>query len=372
MAKEDLKALEDWIQCKHIGVVHFIKWSSLMCRLLLFIAILMSCILLLASRSVLARAETWGGWMSPGTCFFLTGKEYGVGVEVLDAGSIHAGYSSAQYCGLTATEVAASFSSILENLEDKGWMEDCLPNLFGEGADCRCNTETEPCPQDHVIDFGYVFQFFMTMFWAGFFLTASAFDILNDVRGKYKDLKGITKYMRLAWAYVLLTMLPNYLLFPLGSVSMLSEPAGKVVMFRTPPDLTPLYLASFLVACPCLCVAECFACSITQAEGGNVGAKGGRYFDCTLCVTMALLLIPAIFIISGYLEMGIKFYIEFNFQLSIELSFTAVAMWAKLFLGFAGVLDTIAFVLSLAKDILGQFKKNKSTPQPAQGPEGSC
>ena len=100
-------------------------------------AILMSCILLLESRSVLARAETWGGWMSPGTCFFLTGKEYGVGVEVLDAGSIHAGYSSAQYCGLTATEVAASFSSILENLEDKGWMEDCLPNLFGEGADCR-------------------------------------------------------------------------------------------------------------------------------------------------------------------------------------------------------------------------------------------
>ena len=99
--------LEDWARCKNVKFIHLLKLLSLILRLLLCMCILGSGFMLMfMTPDVLARRVDWGGRLTAGSCFFLTGEEYGVEVS-LDLLSASAGTQT--FCGMAPEDVSTTF-----------------------------------------------------------------------------------------------------------------------------------------------------------------------------------------------------------------------------------------------------------------------
>lgn len=351
MAADEDFDLEKWVLCKNIKFIHFLKLASLMLRMLLCLCVLMSSamLLLFTPDELLARRVDWGGRMTAGSCFFLTSEEHGFEFNIMDIVSASAGTQT--FCGGTPTDVAETFDRNMFFLNAMGWTEDCLPNLAGLPSGCGCHRVDSDglCPEDGIVDFGFMSQFFASMCFAMFFVCASGGASLSDMRSKFSDLPGPISFLQKTWMYFFLTILPNYLISPMGSVVMLPEPADKVVLIRTPPDYVFIQLYSLCIVVPSTCCLLCYACCCVD-QGSNGHRSCGAAYTCSLLCTAGLVTPMVLLVMLAYLDMGNLFFIDWNFKVSIDLSFVGMAMIAKCFLGAVAVLDSIVYIISLIQD----------------------
>ena len=221
------------------------------------------------------------------------------------------------------------------------------------------------------------------MCFAMFFVCASGGAILSDMRSKFSDLPGPVSFLQKTWMYLcceftcsfdrlyrldisprllffsyrrvllrryfFLTILPNYLISPMGSVVMLPEPADKVVLIRTPPDYVFIQLYSLCIVVPSTCCLLCYACCCVD-QGSNGHRSCGAAYTCSLLCTAGLVTPVVLLVMLAYLDMGNLFFIDWNFKISIDLSFVGMAMIAKCFLGAVAVLDSLVYIISLIQD----------------------
>ena len=135
----------------------------------------------------------------------------------------------------------------------------------------------------------------------------------------------------------------------MGSVVMLPEPADKVVLIRTPPDYVFIQLYSLCIVVPSTCCLLCYACCCVD-QGSNGHRSCGAAYTCSLLCTAGLVTPVVLLVMLAYLDMGNLFFIDWNFKVSIDLSFVGMAMIAKCFLGAVAVLDSIVYIISLIQD----------------------
>ena len=159
-----------------------LKLISFIFRLMLYMLICVAGMaLILFPADAKVKVFSWGGLVTSSTCYFLTSKEYGFKME---ATMFSASAGEETFCGLTAEEVAF----------EGGWQNDLIEVIAGWPFIYFCSS----------------------MFFAGCFTCCSTFDLLNTLRSKYKDLPRMTGVLRNIWTYFFLTILPNYLISPLG------------------------------------------------------------------------------------------------------------------------------------------------------------
>jgi len=193
------------------------------------------------------------------------------------------------------------------------------------------------------------------------FLCFSMIDVLNSMRAKYENLPTASSHFRTFWTFCFLTLLPSYLINPISSAKILPDPASNIAMFRTPPESTLMLFSSAFLSIIACCVLGSTCCFVRQ--GSDVHETFGHTYTYCMACNDCLVLVPAIIVVYAYVKMGNFFFIDWEFKFSMDLTFVAAAMVAKLFLGAASVLDFIAFLIDScknickAKDYAGQAKE---------------
>lgn len=271
------------------------------------------------------KVVSWGGWATAdsSTCYFLTSKEYGFKWKAEFASFK---WGTQTFCGLTPEEVASP----------EGWQSDLRDVIFGWP----------------------VVYFFSSMFFAGTFMCFSFCDLLNDTRSKYKGLSWLTGGLRSFWTYCFLTILPNYLISPMGSVTVLPDPAEKIALIRTPPDYGFISICGIFLIMPTCCVVG--GTCLCVSKGESVEATCPSAYKCTVICSSVVVSLVILLVIHAYVSMGNIFFIDLKIDLTFNLTFVAISMLAKCFLGLASVLETLIFVINLCKKKAGHLDKAKA------------
>ena len=313
---ENLEGLAEWLKPSNLKLVHLLKLISFIFRLMLYMLICVAGMaLILFPADAKVKVFSWGGLVTSSTCYFLTSKEYGFKME---ATMFSASAGEETFCGLTAEEVAF----------EGGWQNDLIEVIAGWPFIYFCSS----------------------MFFAGCFMCCSTFDLLNTLRSKYKDLPRMTGVLRNIWTYFFLTILPNYLISPMGSVTVLPDPAETIALIRTPPDYGFISIYSLFLIMPTCCVV-CGTCLFVSKDESVHDACASTYnsaLACTICLVSFVVLL----VIHAYMTMGNIFFIDWKFQLSFNLTFVSIAMLAKCFLGAASFVETLIFFIDTCGDVL--------------------
>ncbi|CAE7202584.1 RBCMT [Symbiodinium sp. CCMP2592] len=349
-----------------LEATHLLKMCSFILRLGVLVLVLGAGMLLLSTQdeNTLAIRKAMTGTVSDSTCFFITSKDYGLSGRDMQLGSINLGDRT--YCGVAADAIAAEVESVIDTLQQNEWKESCLPNLLPGSSDgCPCNPDSQACPQAETLSFEYLFQFFGAMCLGGAFEFESLLALGNSMYSQ-KDSEdgeddtstcGATGDFMLkeAWSYLLLTVLPQYILQPIGSVKTLPKPADKVLLIRTPPDYAFLQLWSFVIL-PLVTSLLCYTClcQCKQRLQGEPGKKAR--LGCCFFASLGFALPVAILVPIGYFRMGNYFFIDWSFHFSFGLSFVMPAMIAKLLLGMLAVVDTFNLALKMIKALVKRDK----------------
>mmetsp|Transcript_3720 Transcript_3720/g.6698 ORF Transcript_3720/g.6698 Transcript_3720/m.6698 type:complete len:354 (-) Transcript_3720:78-1139(-) len=333
----DANDFVEWAMPSNVKCTHLLKLLSFMLRLFLCMFVLIAFFMLLSlevyTGGIKVRQVLWGGLFTPSRCFFITSEEVDISMEV-ELFSARVGEET--FCGLTAEEVASYPSEL--------WGTSFMEVLFG-----------------------WPFFFFAgAMFFALTFMCFSWSDLVNTMRSKYVGLPTVQSWLRTTWCFLYLTLLPSYLISPMSSVRVLPEPANHIAMIRTPPDYGFVQMVSIFLSMPTCCViwGTCFCVS----KGQNVHDAGGPCYStilaCTACVAIPIVLV----VIVAYAEMGNIFFIDWQLTLAFDLSFVAVAMIAKFFLGAAGVVDSLMFVIDMCQNSswCKEETQRQVAPAPAQ------
>ena len=113
--------------------------------------------------------------------------------------------------------------------------------------------------------------------------------------------------------YFFLTILPNYLISPMGSVTVLPDPAETIALIRTPPDYGFISIYSLFLIMPTCCVV-CGTCLFVSKDESVHDACASTYnsaLACTICLVSFVVLL----VIHAYMTMGNIFFIDWKFQL---------------------------------------------------------
>ena len=320
MGKEELV---EWMKPNNLECVHLLKMISFIFRLMLFMLVNVAGMMLLTfPADAQVKVVSWGGWATAdsSTCYFLTSKEYGFKWKAEFASFK---WGTQTFCGLTPEEVASP----------EGWQSDLKEVIFGWP----------------------VVYFFSSMFFAGTFMCFSFCDLLNDTRSKYKGLSWLTGGLRSFWTYCFLTILPNYLISPMGSVTVLPDPAEKIALIRTPPDYGFISFCGIFLIMPTCCVVG--GTCLCVSKGDSVEATCPSAYKCTVICSSVVVSLVILLVIHAYVSMGNIFFIDLKIDLTFNLTFVAISMLAKCFLGLASVLETLIFVINLCKKKAGHLDK---------------